>query len=327
LAVRADFRHVVRGRAARRLIGSLRKTSSYVLVAALSLATLVAISLLAVRVPQWQASIVSIKDPKDRISAENEIFRNIIQSLGGAFFLMGVYFTWRNLRLAQEGQITQRFNDAIEHLGSEKPEVRLGGIYALARIARDSPKDHISVMHVFSSYVRETTKRTAVEPVAPEVQAILTMIARRTVEHESDDDKIDLRDAYIPGVNLRGGQMENVCFDGANLCRATLENALLRGASLRAAVLEDAYLRSADLRATDLTGADLRQASLREALLDGADILGAQLDGTTLLRTDLSGVKNAIRQQIAAAIIDETTTLPVYGDLIRTSTTGGPLIR
>ncbi len=50
--------------------------------------------------------------------------------------------------------------------------------------------------------------------------------------------------------------------------------------------------------------------------MDGADIFGAQMEGTTLLLTDLSGVKNAIRRQIGAAITDETTTPPVYREII-----------
>ena len=311
-----DLRRWARAWSTRRFIANLRRTFAYLFAFALSLAVLCAIVLVAIRIPQWQAAIASIHDVKDRITLENEVLKNVIQILGGTIFLLGVYFTWRNLRLAQEGQITQRFNDAIEHLGSDKAEVRLGGIYALARIARDSPKDHSSVMHVFCSYVRETTKRTPVEPVTAEVQAILTMIARRTLEHESDEDEIDLSEAYIPGVNLRGAQLEHVRLDEANLSRATLADAFLRGATLRGATFEDANLRNADLREADLTGADLRQAILRNSLLDHANIFGAKLNGATLLQTDLSGVKNAIRRQIATAITDETTRLPVYEELV-----------
>lgn len=316
-----DFSRQLKSRSARLFVVSLQRVLTSVVIGLLILAALGAIFFLSVRVPQWQVSIASIKDVKERVALENEILKNLIQILGGALFLLGVYFTWRNLRLGQEGQITQRFNDAIEHLGSDKPEVRLGGIYALARIARDSPKDHISVMHVFSSYIRETTRRTKAEPVASEVQAILTMIARRTLEYESEEDEIDLRDAYIPGVNLRNAQLEHVRFDGATLSRAIFENAFLRSATFRGGLLDDAYLRGADLRDTDLTGADLRQASLRGAQLDGADIFGAQMEGATLLRTDLSGVKNAMKPQVAAAITDETTIPPVYGELIYSTPT------
>ncbi|WP_190824624.1 hypothetical protein [Saccharopolyspora pogona] len=40
----------------------------------------------------------------------------------------------------QQQQITERFSTAIEQLGSDKLQIRLGGIYALERIAHDS--DH-----------------------------------------------------------------------------------------------------------------------------------------------------------------------------------------
>jgi hypothetical protein len=305
------------GLAGRRWVARVRLTAVLALVCFLAAASVAALLVLAIRIPHWQSLIDSIKEPKDRIAAENDVIRNVIQILGGALFLLGVYFTWRNLRVAQEGQITQRFNDAIEHLGSEKAEIRLGGIYALARIARDSPKDHMAVMHVFSAYVRETTTRSKQEPVAPEVQAILTMIAHRAVEHEPEDEHIELNDAWIPGVNLRDAQLERVRFDGANLSRANAKGALLRGATFRGAVLQDCYVSKADLRDSDLTAADLRSASLRGAQLDGANIFGARLAEASLLGTDLSGVKNAIRQEIELAVTDETTIFPVYEDFVQ----------
>ena len=60
-----------------------------------------------------------------------------------------LYVTWRRViaaertaeaaqqtvAVAQEGQITERFTRAIEQLGSDKIAIRLGGIYALERVA------------------------------------------------------------------------------------------------------------------------------------------------------------------------------------------------
>lgn len=311
-------RQAGKSRRARQLFASFRRWAAYVVILGLSAVLLGFIAYLTVRVFAWQSAISAIHEAKDRISIENEILKNLFQMIGGALFLFGLYFTWRNLRLSQEGQITQRFNDAIEHLGSDKAEVRLGGIYALARIARDSPRDHMSVMQIFSLFVREKTSRQPTEPVTAEVQAILTMIAQRTLEYEGDGDVIDLSDAFLPGVNLVGAQLEGLRLVGTNLSRANLENALIAASDLRSAVLEGAYLRNADLRHTDALGSDFRNASLRGAKLDGADLAGAKLDGAVLLNTDLSGVKNATRQQIGAAITDETTVLPRYDDLIRT---------
>jgi len=44
----------------------------------------------------------------------------------------------RTFELTEQGQVTDRYTKAIEQLGSDKLDVRIGGIYALERIARDS---------------------------------------------------------------------------------------------------------------------------------------------------------------------------------------------
>jgi hypothetical protein len=45
----------------------------------------------------------------------------------------------RELSVAQEGQITDRYTKAVENLGEDAIDVRLGGVYALQRIMEDSP--------------------------------------------------------------------------------------------------------------------------------------------------------------------------------------------
>ncbi|GAA2788241.1 hypothetical protein GCM10010470_23500 [Saccharopolyspora taberi] len=50
--------------------------------------------------------------------------------------------------LAEQGQLTDRFSKAVEQLGSDKPQIRQGGIYALERLARDSQRDHPVVVEV-----------------------------------------------------------------------------------------------------------------------------------------------------------------------------------
>ena len=46
----------------------------------------------------------------------------------------------RTHELTEQGQVTDRYTKAIEQLGSDKLDVRIGGIYALERIARDSAR-------------------------------------------------------------------------------------------------------------------------------------------------------------------------------------------
>jgi hypothetical protein len=93
---------------------------------------------------------------KEFYELQNSIRQTFIQALGGAALLLGLYFTAKTLRTTQEGQITDRFTKAIEQLGNKKHlTVRLGGIYALERIARDSSKDHWQIMEVLMAYIRD----------------------------------------------------------------------------------------------------------------------------------------------------------------------------
>src|SRR5947208_1728811 len=78
----------------------------------------------------------------ERLKAENDIRATLLQALAGAIVLSGLYFTARTLQLNREGQITDRYTRAIDQLGHERSiDVRLGGIYALERITKDSPND------------------------------------------------------------------------------------------------------------------------------------------------------------------------------------------
>src|SRR5215208_1156741 len=69
------------------------------------------------------------------------------------------------LRLTEQGQITERFTRAIEQLGAtddkgeKKVEIRLGGIYALERISRESENDYWPIMQILAAYVREHAPR------------------------------------------------------------------------------------------------------------------------------------------------------------------------
>jgi hypothetical protein len=137
--------------------------------------------------------------------------------------------TQAQLRLTEQGQITQRFTQAIEQLGAtgdtgaKKLEIRLGGIYALERIARDSPeRDYSSVTEVLTAYVRENTPE-APGPRRPpaDIQAILDVLSRAQFRvPEEYRTRLDLHEANLQGANLQG----------ANLLGANLLGASVRGA-------------------------------------------------------------------------------------------------
>ena len=294
------------------------------------------------KVPKWQVARVNGLDSMQRFDRENEARKTLATILGGLVLLGGAYFTWRNIKLLQEGQITDRFTKAIEQLGAadasgkKKLEVRLGGIYALERIANQSERDHWPIVEVLSTYVRENAPRKKQESTqenqevalarpAADIQAILTVLGRRDRKYERKDQRLDLANADIRLANLLGANLT-----WANLILADLSGAHLWGANLLGANLTGAHLTGASLSGANLTGASLREAHLNEARLIGADLSGADLSGADLSGADLSGAhltganlreahlsganlgwaKGLTQEQIDGANGDSNTTLP-----------------
>ncbi len=224
------------------------------------------------------------------LRAQNEVRTTLLQGLGGIVVLVGAYFTYRQLHTSREGQITERFTRAIDQLGHPQLDVRLGGIYALERIARDSPADRTTIGEILTAYVRSrapwpptlSSQYVATAPIrevrelqirAPDVQAVLTVLGRggfadpKGVDSPLDLHAVDLRHAHLPGAHLKRANLDGAHLEGANLL----------GAHLKGAYLLDAHLEGADLSYAHLEGVDLRRARLDRVLLHGAHLEGADL--------------------------------------------------
>jgi uncharacterized protein YjbI with pentapeptide repeats len=227
----------------------------------------------------------------------------------------------------RQGRITESFAKAVEQLGSDKLEVRLGGIYSLERISKESPDDYWTVMENLTAFVREHSRRNEAErtaqdlegePPATDITAALSVLTRRS-ERGRELERVNnwclnltgailkqarLRGAHLEGADLSHAHLERAYLPGARLEGADLSGAHLEGALLGQAHLEKAHLREAYLREADLSGArleeaelwhahleraNLGQAHLEEANLSGAHLQGAHLGQAHLEEANLSG--------------------------------------
>jgi hypothetical protein len=297
--------------------------------------------LLLWKLPQWQ--VAAVPEMKDRIDLESKSRQTLAQILGGAALLVGLYFTSQTLRTTQEGQITDRFTKAIDQLGKDILAVRLGGIYALERIARDSESDHWAVMEVLTAFVREqapaqtmppdqssrgkeTKERLPKQKTPSDIQAILTVIGRRTRTYGNGETQyLDLHNAQLQGALLTGAQLQGARLgwaqlqgarlgwaelQGANLLKAELQGASLQKAELQGAHLEEAQLQGAHLEGAQLQGAFLGAAQLQGVYLKGAQLQGANQEGILLRGVSVGAAKNLTQEQLNGACVDEHTTLP-----------------
>lgn len=247
-------------------------------------------------VPKMQVSRFVV-DAATRFDKENEARKTLATVLGGLAIVVTIYSTWTTLRISQEGQITDRYTKAIEELGSSdssgpRLDVRLGGIYALDRIAGDSPRDGLTIDQVLSAYLRRnaavasTTAKADSSPssqVRVDFQAIVTILGNRSARKlPGPVEPLNLSNVDLSGVSFADGHFEGFVLKGA----------LLKGCDFRRAKLNSAKLVGAHFEgASDLTDADLAWADIRGGILDGATLAGASFRGSQLQRASFMGAK------------------------------------
>ncbi len=238
---------------------------------------------------------IRLRAAADRLKTENDIRTTLLHGVAGLVLLAGALVIWRQFQLSRQGHITERFTRAIDQLDYTKAvEVRLGGIYTLERIARDSPQtDHWPIMEVLTAYVREHAQWSEAKPGSEEssdeakpavdIQAVLTVLGRRSQWYQNGELQcLDLRQTDLRRANLPSAHLEGVSLGGAHLERANLGEAHLEGAALGGAHLERAYLFAAHLEGANLGGAHLERAYLGGARLEGANLFAAHLEGAYL---------------------------------------------
>ncbi|RFS85960.1 pentapeptide repeat-containing protein [Actinomadura spongiicola] len=237
----------------------------------------------------------------------------LLQALAGLFIIAGSVAAWQQVRVARDGQITERFTRAIEHLGDENRGIRIGGLYALERIANNSPSDRATIQRTIGAFVRNNAAWPVGAPDGPEhptpdvdesipwlqirafdIQTAVAILGRRPPSKEQPVlhlSRCDLRSAGLAGAtlpstqmrhaNLARAQMDGCLLENSNLYDTDLRGASLRGAHMANVILRNAYLQGANLSRADLRGADLRGANMEGAVLAGTNLSGAVHDATT----------------------------------------------
>lgn len=269
------------------------------------------------------------------VAAPFAIWRIVISFQHSRAALVQAAAATRQADIANQVHFTTLFVNAMEQLGATRvltegtisktepnTEVRLGAIYALERLARDSERDHWSIMETLCAYVRKNAKppqfvseemrrdlaagdinggvlEAKRAKLYVDVQAALTVIGRRasnqiTYEEQLRDGalnprlyELDLTGVDLSGAVLNGLNFDYACFDGSNLAFAELEGTSLRRARFWHTHVEGANLRGANLGAASMIGH-----------WEGADFSGANLmhahaqycafDGAQFLAADLT---------------------------------------
>jgi hypothetical protein len=217
-------------------------------------------------IPDVFAEEEGIDGLKERAEVRQGVRTAGLALVAGLVAASGAVYTALTFALSRRGQITERFTRAVDQLSSNSLAVRLGGIYALARIADESKTEYRPVIWILAAYVREHSRWLPPEPemanpddappeATEDIKAIVGVLRDRDVARYEGNDPIRI---LLGHTNLRGSHAPEI-----RLIRADLSGAQLQQTNLR-----DAELQKADLRGANLIGADLSGAKLSEARYD-----------------------------------------------------------
>ena len=187
-------------------------------------------------------------------------------------------------KLETDRIIAERFSRAVEHLGSGSIQTRLGAIYELEHISRDSEKEHWTVVEALAAFIRSKSL-VQFEIAAQDVpnfeesdtsrhdirMAMIVLGRREHTEYEDKKDlEIDLTNTNFRNLKLKGARLERALLWKSDFAGVRMRYAKLRKANLKYSILRNADMKGADLTDARVVGADLRTESLSQATLAGA---------------------------------------------------------
>jgi uncharacterized protein YjbI with pentapeptide repeats len=230
-------------------------------------------------------------------------------TIGLLVLLAGLYFTSQTLittqeqsratqdqvRLAEQGQLTDRFGKAVEQLSSDRIEVRLGALYALEYLVHDANWYQPTAVDLLTAFVRThapsgPTCHQDQDRLPVDIQAALSVVGRRDPRTDGPN-RVDLSDTCLANADLAKANLARADLTDANLTRANLKDANLAEANffhadLTKATLARAHLNVAQFQETTLVRAYLGGADLTHAIIDGADLSYAVFSSEVTHRID-----------------------------------------
>lgn len=245
------------------------------------------------------------------LTAENELRTLLVEVVGGAFLLAGLYLTYGQLQEAasqarsarEQAEVSkrqfadQRLESAMDRLANDSSAIRMLGLAALERLISDVPPDEKD--DIYALFIGHTKR----EPWTAAKRAYWEVVL-------AQEEKLGAKDPLPSRENERVGlgslrerapdvqRVLSVAASGkydlpgfrADFGDAVLQGAALGHARLPRALFNGAHLDHLDTRTregpyADFTQAEFRGAKLYGAYLDNAELGGARFDSPDARQT------------------------------------------
>jgi len=195
---------------------------------------------------------------------------------------------------ATERRVTELYTKAVDLLGSANAAVRLGGLYALERLAQDNDKHRPTIVAVLCAYLRMSG--AAGDPQEVEIRRSAQRLLTR---HLKADDEA----SHWPGVRLElaGAHLADFDASGCTLVSADFSGTVFTGRTSFTSATVSGPLR--------LPGAEFETATFDELSADAEVLLDdARFGGeASFRRADLGGGFSCRRARFDTVTFAEAT--------------------
>jgi len=221
--------------------------------------------------------------------------RNYALIIGG---FLGLLFAFQRLQIAERGQVTERFSKAVEHIGDkENVSVRIGGLYALEKIALDSEKERATIQKVIASFIRRPPyldkSKTTISSNLNDCPDIHIAIKIFRDLNNSSDSYPDLSNARLEYLDLSRLDLSKLNFTGASFKGSSLKYANLNKSNFVTSDFEKSDLSNVSVHSTnfmntDFTKSILFQSTIKDCCLSFSKFEEAEIESTSIRNSALS---------------------------------------
>ncbi|ACK66835.1 pentapeptide repeat protein [Rippkaea orientalis PCC 8801] len=192
----------------------------------------------------------------------------------------------RNAKLAEDRLVTERFSKAVEQLGSDKIQTRLGAIYSLEQIAKDSDIYHSIVIGVLTSFLRinSHTQLTILE-----IYTTLKVIQRQTLEKKSSDYNLDFCNAAFSNIDFFEIKFNAANFDRVTFYRCNFKGLYFDKASFYKANFTECFFEGCNFNSSNFEKADFYGCNLKKSNFDGSNFEGVVFDRVDFEKSKFDG--------------------------------------
>ena len=255
----------------------------------------------------------------------DRLWANITVIAGALVGVIGIGRWIADRRDARQKGIDERFQSAVEGLGSEHREARVQAAAILISFLQPGYErfyeqifnlsttnlglQRPDIADILDEHTVEQHRRISQTPLFLALVRLFGESFYRTRNISSERAKtLDASHIYLPFARLTKVDLQGIQMDEAWLQRAQLHGINLHGASLQGANLERANLVKANLVKANLVKANLVKANLVKANLVKANLVKANLVKANLVKANLQGANleraNLVEANLEAANLE-----------------------